>query len=77
MFRFLSSNRPGQSSVWRLEQHLGHVTKIVHRINDRGVTKTIVAGWTPSTPDGIDLAIAPTREEAAKVLWTYHQTTSR
>jgi hypothetical protein len=74
VFRFLSSNRPGQYSVWRIEQHLGHVTKIVHRISDRGVTRTIVAGWTPSTPDRIDLATAPTREAAAKALWAFHQT---
>jgi uncharacterized protein YbdZ (MbtH family) len=73
MFRFVSSNRSGQYSVWRSEQHLGHVTKVVHRISDRGVTQTIAAGWTPSSPDRIDLAIATTREAAAKALWAFQQ----
>jgi uncharacterized protein YbdZ (MbtH family) len=73
-FRFVPSNRSGQYSVWRVDQPIGHVTKIVHRINDRGIPRTVVAGWTPGTPDRIDLAIATTRETAAKALWTYHQT---
>lgn len=72
-FRFVASNRSGQHSVWRVDQHLGHVTKIVHRISDRGVTRTIVSGWTPSTPDRLDLATERTREAAAKALWTFQQ----
>ena len=72
VFRFLSSNRSGQYSVWRVDQHLGHVTKVVHRINLRGVTRTVF-GWTPSTPDRLDLATERTREAAAKALWAFHQ----
>jgi hypothetical protein len=72
-FRFLGSGRRGQYGVWRGEQHLGHVTKIVHHISDRGVTRTIVAGWTPSTPDRRDLATETTREAAAKALWAFQQ----
>jgi len=67
-FRFVAGNRSGQYSVWRGDQHLGHVTKIVHRISDRGVTRTISAGWTPSSPYGSDLATELTREAAAKAL---------
>ena len=73
VFRFLSSNRPGQYSVQRLDQPIGYVTKNVHRITDRGVTRTIVKGWTPSTPNRNDLATMPTRAAAAKVLWAHHQ----
>jgi hypothetical protein len=73
VFRFLSSSRRGQYSVQRIDQPIGYVTKIVHRITDRGVTRTIVAGWTPSTPGRVDLATAPTREAAAKALWAFHQ----
>jgi hypothetical protein len=70
-FRFLSSNRGGQYSVWHGDRHIGYVTKVVHRISDRGVTRMVVAGWTPSTTNRTDLAIAPTREAAANVLWQH------
>jgi hypothetical protein len=72
-FRFLTSARRSQYSVWRGDEHLGHVTKIVHRVFDRGVTRTAVSGWVPSTPARTDLAAVPTREEAARVLWATHQ----
>jgi hypothetical protein len=72
-FRFLSSRTPGQYSVWRGDQPIGYVTKVVHRIYDRGVTKTVTAGWTPSTIDRADLAIETTREAAAKALWAFYQ----
>ena len=67
-FRFVSSNRRGQYSVWRGDKHLGYVTKIVHRVTERGATRTILAGWRPSTIDGVELALEKTREAAAKVL---------
>ena len=72
-FRFLTSRRQGQYSVRRGEEHIGYVTKIVHRISERGVTRTIIAGWAPSTLSGVDLAIESTREAAARVLWYRHQ----
>lgn len=73
VFRFLSSNRSGQYSVQRRDQHIGYVTKDVSRLNDMGVNRTIVSGWRPSTADRIDLALAPTRAAAAKALWAYVQ----
>lgn len=68
-FRFLSSNRPGQYSVQRVDTPIGHVTKNENRIH--GLTFT--AGWTPGTLSGIDLATEPTREAAARALWSFHQ----
>ena len=76
-FRFVTSSKRGQYSVWRGETHIGHVTKIVHRIHDRGVTKTVVAGWTPSTVDGIDLATEKTRDAAANALWNFYHRIAR
>lgn len=70
-FRFVSSSRTGQYSVWRGEMPIGYVTKVVHRIFDRGMTKTIVTGWMPSTANE-DLALAKTREDAAIALWREH-----
>ena len=67
-FRFVSSRAQGQYSVWRGDQHIGYVTKVVHRIFDRGMTKTVAAGWTPSTATE-DLALEKTREAAAQALW--------
>ena len=71
VYRFLSGGRSGCYSVWRGDQHLGYVTRIAHRITDRGVSKTVVAGWTPSTPARTDLTIAATRTAAAKALWAW------
>lgn len=68
-FRFLTSNRSGQYSVQHGDTHIGYVTKVVHRITDRGMTKTVVSGWTPSTIEREDLAIEKTRDAAASVLW--------
>lgn len=76
VFRFLPSNQSGQYSVWRDDKHLGHVTKNVYRIHDRGVTRTTVS-WTPSTPNRADLATEKTRDAAAKVLWTFHQASGK
>ena len=73
VFRFLGTSRRSQYGVRRGDEHVGFVTKIVHRHTERGVTRTVVAGWTPSTPDGRDLATEKTREAAARVLWTLHQ----
>ncbi len=73
VFRFLTSARRSQYSVQRGDVPIGHVTKIVHRHTERGVTRTIVAGWTPSTPDGRDLATERTREAAARALWSDYQ----
>ena len=73
VFRFLQSARRSQYSVWRGEEHIGHVTKIVHRVTERGATRTIVSGWTPSTVDRRDLATEATRELAARELWAVHQ----
>ena len=70
-FRFVSSRTDGQYSVWRGDQHLGYVTKVVHRIFDGRTTKTVVGGWTPSTPTE-DLALEKTREAAANALWRDH-----
>lgn len=67
-FRFLSSNRSGQYSVWHGDRHIGYVTKVVHHINDRGFTR-VAFGWMPSTSDKIDLATTTTREAAATELW--------
>jgi hypothetical protein len=69
-FRFVSSNRSGQYSVWRGEEQIGYVTKIVHR--HVGLTRSAVA-WTPSTLDRRDLATAKTRPAAARALWIAHQ----
>jgi hypothetical protein len=71
-FRFVSSRTDGQYSVWRGDQHLGYVTKVVHRIFDGRTTKTVVGGWTPGTPTE-DLAIQKTREAAALALWRGHK----
>jgi hypothetical protein len=68
-FRFVTSSRAGQYSVWRGDQQLGYVTKIVHTVVDRGLTRTAF-GWRPSTPDRKDLTAEPTREAAARALWT-------
>jgi hypothetical protein len=77
VFRFLGSGRRAQYGVHRGDEHVGFVTKIVHRHTERGVTRTIVAGWTPSTPDGRDLATVKTREAAARILWSLHQQEQR
>jgi hypothetical protein len=69
-FRFLSSTRTGQYSVWHGDRHIGYVTKVVHRINDRGLTR-IVFAWTPSSTDRADFATKKTREAAAHVLWDH------
>jgi hypothetical protein len=72
-FRFVSSRASGQYSVWRGEEHIGWVAKIVHRISDRGVTKTIVAGWIPKEHTAsADLPIEKTRDAAANALWREH-----
>lgn len=73
VFRFVRSNRRSQYSVWRGDERVGFVTKIVHLHTDRGVARTIVAGWMPSTIDGTDLATEKTREAATKTLWSSHQ----
>jgi len=70
-FRFVTSSKSGQYSVWRGDQHIGYVTKIEHRIFDRGMTKTVTAGWTPSTA-AEDLTLEKTRESAAQALWKEH-----
>lgn len=70
-FRFVTSSKTGQYSVWRGDTQIGYVTKVVHRISDRGMTETTVAGWTPSTASE-DLALAKTREDAAIALWKEH-----
>jgi len=77
VFRFLSSQRRSQYGVSRGDERIGFVTKIVHRHTERGVTRNIVAGWTPSTLDGRDLATEKTREAAARVLWSLHQKEQR
>jgi hypothetical protein len=71
-FRFVTSSKQGQYGVHRGEEHFGHVTKIVHRITDRGVTRTF-STWMPSTLDRRDLPSAKTREAAARALWTARQ----
>ena len=73
VFRFVRSNRRSQYGVWRGEERIGFVTKIVHRHTDRGITRTIVTGWTPSTLNGSDLATERTREAAASALWFLYQ----
>jgi hypothetical protein len=72
-YRFISGGKRGSYSVWRGETWLGHVTKIVHRHAARGVTTTVVSGWTPSTAKGIDLSSAPNRKAAADALWRIFQ----
>ena len=68
-FRFVTSSRAGQYSVWRGDEQVGYVTKVVHTVVHRGLTRTKF-GWTPSTPDRRDLATEPTRDAAARALWT-------
>lgn len=72
-FRFIRGSGRSQYSVWRGDVHLGYVTKVVYRLVQGGVTRTVVSGWTPYTPARIDLANAKTREAAAKELWIIHQ----
>lgn len=67
-FRFVTSNRSGQYSVWRGDDQVGYVTKIVHTVNLRGMTRTVFA-WRPSLVSGTDLAAEKTREAAARALW--------
>ena len=74
-FRFVPSSRTGQYSVWRGDERVGHVTKIVHRVTERGLTRTKF-GWMPSTLGGADLATEGSREAAARVLWYLHQASS-
>ena len=69
VYRFLASAQPGGYSVWRGDHWLGHVTKQVHRVTERGRTTTIVAGWRPSNMSKGELPLVPTREEAAAALW--------
>jgi hypothetical protein len=72
-YRFLSGNKRSSYSVWRGDAWLGHVTKIAHRHSERGMTRTIVGGWTPSTAKGVELAAAPMRAAAAAALWRIFQ----
>ncbi|HSX23297.1 MAG TPA: hypothetical protein VLE97_11040 [Gaiellaceae bacterium] len=73
-FRFVSSNRTGQYSVWRGDEQVGYITKAVHTLNLRGMTRTVFA-WTPTTADRRDLAVERTREAAARALWTARSST--
>lgn len=66
-FRFVTSSKRGQYSVWRGDEHVGYVTKVTHRITDRGVTRTF-SSWIAST-NGRDLPSEKTRDEAARALW--------
>lgn len=72
-FRYVPSMQRSQYSVWRGDERVGYVAKISHRHTDRGVTRTIVAGWRPSTAAGIDLPVASTRQAATQALWAAHQ----
>lgn len=69
VFRFVSSRKRGEYSVHRGDVPLGFVTKVSHRIFDRGVTKVVTSGWTPTTTDRRELAMCKTREDAARALW--------
>ena len=69
-FRFVTSGKRGEYSVWRGEAtRLGFVTKVEHRIYGRAVQ----AGWTPTTVDGAVLPIEKTKEAAAQTLWILQQ----
>ena len=73
-FRFVTSNKSGEYSVWRGEStKLGFVTKIEHRIQGR----TTKAGWTPTTEGGAVLPIEKTQKAAAEALWRAHQASGR
>ena len=70
-FRFVTSSKRGQYSVWRGDTPIGYITKIVHTINVRGLTRTKF-GWRPTTLDLRDLAGEKTRDDAARTLWLEH-----
>ena len=76
-FRFVRGDRAGSYSVHRGEQFVGHVTHEVLRVQERGVTHARTR-WRPSTLDpAIHLALAPTREAAARALWKRLQDAGR
>ena len=70
-YRFLSTSQRSVYSVQRGDRPIGFVTKNEHRIHGRVIT----SGWTPTTPNRVDLKTEKTREAAADALWRFHQAT--
>lgn len=72
-FRFVTSRKRGEYSVWRGEAtRLGFVTQVTHRVYDRGVEHKRIS-WTPTTEHGKELSAEKTQKAAAEALWRAYQ----
>jgi hypothetical protein len=75
-FRFVSSSKRGEYSVWRGDEMIGYVSRNVYRLHG----KTYPSGWMPATPGRLELVYAralQTRQDAARVLWDRYQAGKR
>ena len=71
-FRFVTSNKRGQYSVWRGDTQIGYVEKIEHRVYEKGELHKRV-GWVPTTMRMTEMPTQRTQKDAARALSLAHQ----